>query len=299
MKTTSKTVSGTPYRTEIFNDLYEFMEVVNTRPENAQQRALNKKGYTSSAFENDDKALEFTGTANWDESISLMNGGYTEGLRMIEALPKLKRDPKPRRRIFADVVGVTPHIPNVVMDIDPRDMWNIKRVPQKSNEINIYYDRTVSWHREQEDIAASARLMLDTISAIEQAGTKVNLYVMSSVCDSSEKEFINCIINIKKASQQLNPLMMAYPLVHPSFQRRQMFRWMETTPIVSYRSTVKVHGYNIRCSNSYFRDKLIGAGIITDKDYYIRCESVVNYTSIDRLIDDMNEQSELKTARAI
>lgn len=297
MKKIEKTLcDGKRYRTEIFADLYEFSQTVNSRPVNRHEKALDRIPRSIRA---DDDSAEFTGSASWDESIRLMNGGYTEGLRMIEALPKLKRDPKPRRRIFADVVGVTPHIPNVVMDIDPRDMWNIKRVPQPSAEINIYYDRAVSWYRSANDIAKSARLLLDTIAAIEAAGTKVNLYAMCSVCDDKYREFINCVVQIKRASQQVNALMMAYPLVHPSFYRRQLFRWMETTPIVSYRSTVKVHGTNPSWSISHCRTNLIEAGILDAKDYYLRCENIVDYTSIDYLIADMNEQSELKTARAI
>lgn len=294
MKTTDATYQGRRYCTETFNDLYEFMEVITTRPDNKHTKKI---GYRSSDIESDRRTY-WTGTASWDESIHLMNGGYTEGLRMIESVPNIKRDPKPRRRIFADVVGVTPHIPNVVMDIDPRDMWNIKRIPQPSAEVNLYYDVCAACDAKADRIARAARILLDTISAIEMAGTKVNLYVMFSVMDKNNNESCQFIINLKKASQQLNPLMMAYPLVHPSFLRRQAFRWEETTPIISYLSTVK-KGYCSSCSNSRQRERLIGAKVLTDQDYYVRSENLVNYDSVDDLVAEFNKQSELKTARAI
>lgn len=52
-----------------------------------------------------------------------------------------------------------------------------------------------------------------------------------------------CFVHVKDALRIINPLKLAYILVHPSFFRRQGLRWIETCPKITDETFSDGYGY--------------------------------------------------------
>ena len=163
--------------------------------------------------------------------------------------------------------------------------------------VTIYYDCVISVKKTVREAAAAARMVLEAIAEIERRGTKVNLYIMNATTSKSkQKEYAICCAKLKDASARLNLKKVSYPMVHPSFSRRQCAWWTESQPDIREYSIVKP-GYVSAAPLEEQRRWLIDAGLMTDRDYYMKCEDVINNIhSVEQLIAAFDRQSELKKA---
>jgi hypothetical protein len=51
------------------------------------------------------------------------------------------------------------------------------------------------------------------------------------------------VVKIKTDRQPMNPLKLAYPLIHASFLRRQGFKWLETNPNITNKGYLWGYGH--------------------------------------------------------
>lgn len=220
------------------NNVYKRFESVG------EFSAYLAKGTTKPEFEGYNSATEisnyrtnFTGTESFEQADNLLLYGDRDlaekleraGVRQMRL--KLQRQ-KPKRVIRASVVGFAPHVPNFIAGI-PTAMLDVKekRAPQKV--VTIYYNCSVRWKIDSEDIIKATANLMAAAMQIEANGTRVNMYV-NCICEA-EGQYLCATVKVKEAGQHFDTLKMTYPLVHTSMHRRHMFRLMEVQPGLSSR----------------------------------------------------------------
>ena len=271
---------------EVYSDLYEFIDTINERPVNEAFVKYYGADNQSSHTEGDKKshAFKFTGTCTWDESVRLLEGGWSEGVKLIENAGSMKGHAS-SFEFKTDIVGCTPCVPNAIMGL-PDSMLNISEQKKQKSEVTIIYMIGAHHKINKRELAAASRKLLDAICSIERSGTRVKLIV--GKCNSegkyaSKKHNIACLFPLKQADQPINLMKMSYPLVHPSFFRRQMFHWQESLPydFGVCPDLVAGHGYTL-VDNASFKQDLVKMRIIKPTDI------IVNFNDLDQCYEAEN-----------
>ena len=214
---------------ERFNGVSEFLNVIAKRPINSHFWAERMD------LASDTKDKKFTMTDNYAESEALMAAGYSEGLADLQKAGAFKvgfSTNETRHIPHASVVGYAPHVPNAIAGI-PQSMIGTTHIQQKSKIVTILYDGAAAACVGADKFVKAGRVLMSLIIKLEMMGYRVQLDILDAFCRSDEKAF--CIMTVKNHRQPINPLKISYLLLHPSFFRRQGFRWLETQPETTYR----------------------------------------------------------------
>ncbi len=227
------------FRIEDFDGVARFIDVLN-RPVNNVFRSETLSSNTSDA--------SFTGTKSYKESEDIMSRGYEDGLKDLKAkrgqFQAASNDVKSVPR--TSVVGYAPNVPNAIMG-RPDTMISAERVKMKSKIVRIMYDCGADCGISTDRFVKAGRNIMDLVMMLELQGYRVQLDLCLCFCTSKEKAL--CRVKVKDYRQALNPLKISYPLIHPSFFRRQGFRWLETTPEISDCGFIRGYGRPLIYSN--------------------------------------------------
>ncbi len=230
-----KVVKNNIVSAEVFGSVLEFVNTINKRTPN---KAFLEAGVESSKT----GSVYFTGTNNFEEAQWLMKHGYKEGAKeLLQCKSGVNViSPERKKQTFQDVTGFAPIVPNAIIGL-PNSMLN-KRIQQKpARVINVLLDINIYADTDKNVILLGGKNIYSLIKSIEATGTKVNLTVMSASYISRNKKFSCVFIKVKDSKQAINPQLVAYPVIHPSFFRRHVFRWIETSDLTNYKSIT--HGY--------------------------------------------------------
>lgn len=184
---------------------------------------------------------DFYKTDTYEESEELLTGGYREGLSVIQSEKRVNNYGSIKRNIpTVGVVGFAPHVPNAIAGI-PQSMVSVKARNQKSKIVNIIYNNSASCSVTTSQLAVAGRHVLDVVAILERQGYRVNVDILTTACTSAQVAM--CFVRVKDALRIINPLKLAYILVHPSFFRRQGLRWIETCPKITDETFSDGYGY--------------------------------------------------------
>lgn len=272
---------------ERFEGVDAFIKAINNRPVNSVF-----KGQTCSSQRTKDKS--FFGTETYDESISIMQSGYKEGLEMMNNSKgrKITAGSTASKNLpKAGIVGFAPHVPNAIAGI-PFSMISTQRQTQKSKVINILYDCTESAFVKIDDFVKAGRNLLDLIVSLEGQGYRVSLDIMLCSCNRKHKQGFMMSVKVKDHRQPINPLKVAYALIHPSFFRRQGFRWLETSPVVTLANIADGYGCPMRYltkdeTTASCRELLKGEGLLDKETFFTNVDEAKKVTDINDLAEKM------------
>lgn len=173
--------------------------------------------------------FRFTGTHDYDEANKKLLFGDNNLAKKIgdaglyETKCKIQKYAT-KRSFVASVVGVAPHVPNFIAGV-PNSMIRPINTHVKTPVVTIGYNMSVSGGVDKGDIISNASQLLSAIIILEAKGVRVNLYALNhSKTDEDEALFA---IKIKSSGQPLDLLKIAYPIAHPSMNRRHKFCWLE------------------------------------------------------------------------
>lgn len=206
-----------------FNSLHEFNEYLNA---GTSQPAF--KGRESSLDTTD---YDFYRTQNYEEAEHRMIYGDKKLSKKIEdaglkkALANIYRH-RTVKQLRTGVVGAIPNVPAYIAGT-PNSMIYHANVKKRQRVVNVAYNMAVSGGVSGVNIIMRAARLLSALAKIEAAGTQVNLYAVN--LSENEGSRIAFAIKIKSAGQKFDFLKMAYPIAHPSMNRRQKFRFIEIT----------------------------------------------------------------------
>lgn len=220
-------------KVEIFNSIGEFMNVTNNRGENT----VFNDGRSLSAREVSIDRTEFTGTENYEEAESLFAGGWMKGKKYLTEITTGKKAfaPTPAYQRKRTQAGGRLHIGALIAQSD--QVWVRRKRTLKdsiSPVVSVFYDLSIPGGIDKKDLAEASGKLFSAIRDLENDGYKVELYI-GNTSDVSDNRTA-CVIRLKNSNEPLNEVKFLYPCVHPSFFRRHIFRWIETTPIITSRS---------------------------------------------------------------
>jgi hypothetical protein len=264
---------------EKFNSLTEFLNAIGKRK-------------TNELFENEHlgsntRSYDFTLTSSYEESVKLALKGYKEGLdKMMTAGLKISHMGKAKKHLpSVDVVGFAPHIPNAITGI-PKSMINTCSVEQKAKVLTILYYSAEGYNVKAEDFIKAGKNMLNLITSLETQGYRVGLNCLITSCKDQRA---TVSVQIKNWRQPSNPLKIAYPFLHPSFLRRNGFRWLETHPNITDSKFIPNYGYPIHLllksreeRIKYYRE----IGVLQPDWFYVDMKDAVN-RGVEELVELM------------
>lgn len=239
---------------ETFNGVNEFLNVIGKRSPNV----VFKGGELSS----ESGSQCFTMTKDYAESEQLMATGYKDGLNNLKKSKgvKITHASNVRKNIpQTGVVGYAPHVPNAIAGI-PQSMISQRKIEQHAKVVTIVYDGGAHAEVEADRFVKAGRNLLDVVMMLELQGYRVRVDIQDAFCTNKEKAI--CRITVKNHRQPINPLKISYLLLHPSFFRRQGFKWLETTPELTNVTFIAGYGRPL-----YFQVNSDGASTDEIREY--------------------------------
>lgn len=281
---------------EKFADIYEFSDTI------AERKQSSAFKYQTDSQEVRSSSTCWYGTATYAEADHLLQYGYEQGVQAINAVASILGNSDERLTRVAPV-GAVPHIPNFIAGV-PCNMIYRQRIERPKKVINIYFDRGASSSVSTEDITTASARLLDLVEFLERRGYSVNVETGSTtvLSDAYSTETLmrttrTLSIKIKDGrTNSTNRRKVAYLLVHPSFLRRHIFRWLETHPNHDVAADSSGYGYPLYAIIDDFKKRrqfYIDHGVITEDDYYFDIPALRKLSSSDEILPLLNEQSRI------
>ncbi len=225
-----------------FADIHQFNQYLKNG------KTIEGWGEPHSQFE-DRRFLLFSKTHNYNEANDLLLYGDKNLQKQIEAAGVAEtriniQKQVAKRQIFCSVVGCAPHIPNFIAGV-PTQMINERKIKVRQRVLNIFYNMSVGHKTKANEIIKACANFISACMKIEASGVHLNIFASSFSEFGSQKA--GFCFKVKDAGQPFDTLRMAYPLAHPSMNRRHKFRFLEVTEGVNPSWS---WNYGVRC-NSY------------------------------------------------
>ena len=256
MKLSKINSNGYKVYMEEYNSISEFVQTINSRPQNPEIKSnISEFGEYS-----------FAGTHDYNEAENLLLHGWVEESEKLNEMLKLKALKEKSVKNTYDVAGFQCSVPRYLQGI-PTNMINQKVVTKKQKVITITKNISYSAHVRKETIEEESVKVLQLVNNLEKQGYRVILNV-TLISKSKKENIIICNkVRIKNANERLNLSKVSFPMVHSSYLRRIMFKWMETFEYttksfdVTYGTPVKCEDFNNiiknnKNNNEYFAEAL-------------------------------------------
>ena len=259
MKLSKINSNGYKVYMEEYNSISEFVQTINSRPQNPE--ITSKQSETGS--------FSFTGTHNYNEAENLLLHGWVEESEKLNEMLKLKALKEKSVKNTYDVAGFQCSVPRYLQGI-PTNMINQKVVTKKQKVITITKNISYSAHVRKETIEEESIKVLQLVNSLESQGCRVILNVM--IISKKENIIICNKVRIKNANERLNLSKVSFPMVHSSYLRRIMFRWIETFEYTTksfddtYGSPVKCEDFNDIIKNNKNNNEYFAEASYSDKD---------------------------------
>lgn len=204
---------------EKFDSIDNFLKIIESRPNNEIMRNCNQS-YTTSK--------DFSGTANYEEAMNLLQNGYEKPLNQIknEISKDLKiSQTRPRRIPKNHVFGFVPNVPNYILGI-PEQMITISQTPQKVKTVSIIYYVGNNYNTTAKALEKAGIKILNAVNRLELSGVRVNLDICV-MCSKKNGEWQIGCVNVKGYREQMDLKKLCFPIAHPSMFRRFGFKFLE------------------------------------------------------------------------
>ena len=261
MKLSKINSNGYKIYMEEYNSISEFVQTINSRTQNPE--------ITSTASINSD--YSFTGTHDYNEAENLLLHGWVEESEKLNEMLKLKAIKEKSVKNTYDVAGFQCSVPRYLQGI-PTNMINHKVVTKKQKVITITKNISYSACVSKETIEQESVKVLQLVNNLEKQGYRVILNV-TMITKSRKENIILCNkVRIKNANERLNLSKVSFPMVHSSYLRRIIFKWMETFEYNTrsfndtYGTPVKCKDFNNIVKNNKNDNEYFAEALYSDKD---------------------------------
>lgn len=237
MKLSKINSNGYKIYMEEYNSISEFIQTINSRSQNPEMTSKVSEiaGYT------------FTGTHDYNEAENLLLHGWVEESEKLNEMLKLKVLKEKSVKNIYDVAGFQCSVPRYLQGI-PTNMINQKVITKKQKVITITKNISYSTYVGKETIEEESVKVLQLVNNLEKQGYRVILNV-TMICKSKKGGIILCNkVRIKNANERLNLSKISFPMVHSSYLRRIMFRWIETFEYTT-KSFDTNYGVPVKCED--------------------------------------------------
>lgn len=270
-----------------FNSLTELASYIEKTP-------INDKSFLSLA--STDKNYKFFQTNNFDEALNLCKFGISpdsikEFLNIsndLEAkLPDLTKD----RSIIENVYGIRPNVQKFLRG-NPKSMYSLKRFTPKGI-IDVYYNVSIKAITKQSIILKRGICSIQLVKLLEKLGYIVSFNLISLSQVDNEYTYVN--VKIKNDNEKIDTVTSYFPMCHPSFPRRIIFRLKEVTP---YINVYENYGYVVDLEDFIKDDKNSKKIIIPSADAFANSSGDIENYFMDlcknvNIEKYLNEQEQL------
>ncbi len=225
-----------------FDSITEFIDYLDNTPINTYIWDLDN-------LESESTDYSFHKTNSLNEAKYLCKFGWHEKFnQLIELKIQLEKYIKIKNnktRQYNYYIGYAPDV-KAYLEGNPLSMLN-KEMPKRKH-IDIYYNSAILGEVDSNQIFNRGAITLSMIEILESMGFSValNIFTMSK----KEDQIHYTKFNLKRTNERLNPQKLFFPLCHPSFLRRLVFRLREETPDIrpEWRN-----GYGRTCDDEMIR----------------------------------------------
>lgn len=255
-----------------FNSITEFIDYLDNTP-------INMDVWGSKSLASEDNNYDFRQTHSLQEAKDLCKFGLHENFdKLIElkfTLEKYIKMSNKKMQQYNFYIGYAPDV-KAYLEGNPLSMFN--REYPKRKHIDIYYNSAILGNVSTDKIFNRGAITLCLTEILENMGFSVGLNVFTmSECDN---QIHYAKFNLKRTGERLNVQKLFFPLCHPSFLRRLVFRLREETPDITFDWT---YGYGATVDDYIIR-KIIG---LKDNDIVICRPDEMGVKGYD-IIEDAN-----------
>ena len=253
-----------------FSSIASFLEYLDNTPTNTSAfREL-------SSHSND---YIFCQTRSFEEAKDLCRYGCHKDFdKLVElkyTLEKYIKMSRMKQRQYNYYVGYAPDV-KAYLEGNPLSMLN-KENPKRKH-IDIYYNSAILGYVSTEQIFNRGAVTLSLVEILENMGFSVGLYVFTMSSCNGQVHYAK--FNLKSPNERLNIQKLFFPLCHPSFLRRLVFRLREETPDITYPWS---DGYGRTCDDRTIREVID----LKDNDIVICQPEEMNVLG-NNIVDDAN-----------
>lgn len=206
-----------------FVTLHQFLTYIKTAP-------VNTEVFTNCRSQ-DTNDREWFGTESFEKAVKLCQKGWSQDfdklVRMKKNIDEKLLDPVIKPRQVVDFYGYSPSVPDYLQG-SPFNMWNRINV-YVPRFINIYMNIAYSCETRSNAIFNRGIIVLSLVDALQSRGYSVRLKIFE--CATMHNEAAISFFNLKGDGEKLNIKKAYFPICHPSFLRRLIFRLREVTPV--------------------------------------------------------------------
>ena len=265
------------YSAEIFESVAEFQRTLKTAKVNESWRHRECQ-----SLETGFSAENFTGTKNFEIAQNYLQKGYKKGMRQLESAKGAIKVSTvvEKNKVKLNVAGFAPCVPAAIQG-KPKTMYYTKKLKRAAPVVRLFYQRAARCSVPNETIARAGANVLSLVQYLEKHGIKVELFICAvskKQCHTRDNSVCACIIRVKSAAAALNMQLISYPMIHPSFFRRHVFRWRETSKISV--GTDRYYGSTVSNAMNFLQ----ALGILDGDSYYIDIDMAERARSIEDLL---------------
>lgn len=224
-----------------FSSITEFLEYIENMP-------INRRVFDS-YLASEDNDFYFTRTNNLNEAKMLLKYGCHEDfdkiLELKLTLEKYIKMARTKARQFNYYVGYAPDV-KAYLEGCPLSMLNKERPKRK--QVDIYYNSAILGDVSVKEIFNRGAITLCLVEILENMGFRVNLNIFTMSQYDNQIHYAK--FNLKSVAERLNIQKVFFPLCHPSFLRRLVFRLREETPDIEHGWS---NGYGRTCDDYTIR----------------------------------------------
>lgn len=274
---------GNSYNKMYYEQFGSYEEYLRVLEERNKTNAHNSNNKLEKLNDVDQRERNWYGVKSYDEAKNLLVNGWES---QVEYLKKrlMKEidlcDDKKVTRMFNDVAGYMPIVPNAIMNL-PIAMINQRTYKKKSRVIKFLIGMNRSCGYSSTEVIDKMSKILARIAILEKHGYRCRLEVFGAFHDGDEDyKTIACHSVLIKSENQLFDLKrVAFPLAHTAMQRTFGFGWENTVPLNYSEYHCGGLGRAVQYWNKKRRDDLLSA--INENN-----EKLV-YVSMDTNIEEM------------
>lgn len=187
---------------------------------------------------------DFCKTYSFDEAIELIKYGYHKDFdKFIELKIKLEKYIKYSNKINRQYNYYVGYVPDVKAYLEGNPLSMLNKSNNIKKKVDIYFNSAVTSNISSDAIFNRGTIVLTLIQILESRGIDVDFHLFTMSKEGNEIHFADFIF--KKFGERANPKKIFFPLCHPSWMRRLIFRLREVTPDIS-SSWCKEYGYTCK-----------------------------------------------------
>jgi len=207
-----------------FESIYEFINYIENQEVS--------KPFKRATLASEKLDYDWFKTRNIDEAKKLATYGYNENFNeFVELKIKLEKYIKlssKKSKQYNYYVGYAPDV-KAYLEGNPLSMLN--KTNPISKQIDIYYNCANLSNVSTSQIFNRGIITLSIVEVLEKLGFNVNLNVFSMSLKGRQIHY--SVFKLKDTNEILNIKKLYFPLTHPSWHRRLVFKLRELTPDIN------------------------------------------------------------------